>query len=204
MHELGHNLGLRHGGDENTNDKPNYLSVMNYLYQLNGLPEIGNDEGDRFYYSNSYHARNATCYSGLNQGPDESYTAFRLDYSNGSAIDLNVASLNENLGLGETGSDNVDFNCNGDGTQTGVSVGSGTWSDHDDWSNLQLDFGGYDLLSNQGISLRSIQQRQSESLLRLPDPVGNDRSPVAEETARLAESLPSAYFLRQQQRASQP
>jgi len=30
MHELGHNLGLRHGGGDNINCKPNYLSVMNY------------------------------------------------------------------------------------------------------------------------------------------------------------------------------
>lgn len=59
MHELGHNLGLRHGGgvsatpDPNTcyppdcedectvpaapNYKPNYLSVMNYRYQLSGI-----------------------------------------------------------------------------------------------------------------------------------------------------------------------
>ena len=37
MHELGHTLGLYHGG-AGTNDyncKPNYLSVMNYLYQFN-------------------------------------------------------------------------------------------------------------------------------------------------------------------------
>ena len=43
MHELGHNLGLLHGGDENTNHKPNYISNMNYLFQFgikqeNGLP----------------------------------------------------------------------------------------------------------------------------------------------------------------------
>src|SRR5439155_12618084 len=30
MHELGHNLNLRHGGFNNDNCKPNYLSVMNY------------------------------------------------------------------------------------------------------------------------------------------------------------------------------
>jgi hypothetical protein len=30
MHELGHNLGLRHGGDDDVNFKPNYPSVMNY------------------------------------------------------------------------------------------------------------------------------------------------------------------------------
>ena len=35
MHELGHNFGLRHGGDfNNPNCKPNYFSVMNYLYQF--------------------------------------------------------------------------------------------------------------------------------------------------------------------------
>lgn len=39
MHELGHNFGLRHGGgDEDVpNYKPNYLSVMNYRYQFNGI-----------------------------------------------------------------------------------------------------------------------------------------------------------------------
>ena len=28
VHELGHNLGLQHGGDETCNYKPNYSSVM--------------------------------------------------------------------------------------------------------------------------------------------------------------------------------
>jgi hypothetical protein len=32
MHELGHSLGLRHGGTENRNYKPNYFSIMNYSY----------------------------------------------------------------------------------------------------------------------------------------------------------------------------
>jgi hypothetical protein len=34
MHELGHNLSLRHGGFENVNCKPNYPSRMNYAYQF--------------------------------------------------------------------------------------------------------------------------------------------------------------------------
>ena len=38
MHEWGHNFGRRHGGDLfEPNCKPQYLSVMNYLYQLRGL-----------------------------------------------------------------------------------------------------------------------------------------------------------------------
>ena len=41
MHELGHNLGLQHGGGDGTNYKPNYLSIMNYLFQLRGLDVAG-------------------------------------------------------------------------------------------------------------------------------------------------------------------
>ena len=37
MHEFGHNLGLRHGGNQNTNRKINYISIMSYNYQLGGL-----------------------------------------------------------------------------------------------------------------------------------------------------------------------
>lgn len=35
MHELGHTLGLLHGGRDITNFKPNYLSVMSYYRQWN-------------------------------------------------------------------------------------------------------------------------------------------------------------------------
>jgi hypothetical protein len=34
MHELGHNLNLLHGGNANTNCKPNYLSIMNYMFEF--------------------------------------------------------------------------------------------------------------------------------------------------------------------------
>lgn len=37
VHELGHNLNLRHGGNTNCNYKPNYNSVMNYRYQFPGV-----------------------------------------------------------------------------------------------------------------------------------------------------------------------
>jgi len=40
MHELGHTLNLRHGGDVNANCKPNYLSVMNYDLQF-GISRTG-------------------------------------------------------------------------------------------------------------------------------------------------------------------
>jgi hypothetical protein len=52
MHEFGHTAGLGHGGDALPNCKPNYLSVMNYLFQLGGLmdadgnPHLGYSEAD--------------------------------------------------------------------------------------------------------------------------------------------------------------
>ena len=40
MHELSHNFGLTHSGNpyDAITQKPNHLSVMNYLFQLSGLP----------------------------------------------------------------------------------------------------------------------------------------------------------------------
>ena len=41
LHMLGHNLGMRHGGNDQVKNKPNYLSVMNPLFQINGLGHAG-------------------------------------------------------------------------------------------------------------------------------------------------------------------
>ena len=76
MHELGHTLGLHHGGaqfdplgvDARFNYKPNYFSVMNYNWQV---PQSWHTPGGR-----------------------------RLDYSRTSLMDLNEANLTEPAGLG--------------------------------------------------------------------------------------------------------
>jgi hypothetical protein len=52
MHELGHNLGLLHGGQDNIVGKPNYFSVMNYAFQTRGLIYMGRNRGT-FDYSHS-------------------------------------------------------------------------------------------------------------------------------------------------------
>jgi hypothetical protein len=47
MHELGHNLNLKHGGNEHLpNFKPNYESIMNYMFQTIGLRGILGHEND--------------------------------------------------------------------------------------------------------------------------------------------------------------
>jgi hypothetical protein len=51
LHEFGHSLGLRHGGFENSNCKPNYFSVMSYGRQFNeagaALGTLGGIVGSR-------------------------------------------------------------------------------------------------------------------------------------------------------------
>lgn len=51
MHELGHTLGLGHGGCDADNYKPNYLSIMNYPFQTSGLIS-DNDQTNIIDYSN--------------------------------------------------------------------------------------------------------------------------------------------------------
>jgi len=185
MHELGHNLGLLHGGNENDNYKPNYISIMNYLYQLSGLPDIGNDEGDRVYYSSNFHSQSGTCYSGLSNSNTTS--TFKMDYSHGSGASFNFAAINETLGLGQAGSSGVDFNCDGDASDTSTTMTdangdlSGTITDYDDWGNINLLFQRSFSGSNHGsFSIYSSSDAPDESELMI-ERVGDDRSPVAEE-----------------------
>lgn len=51
MHELGHCLGLGHGGGDGINCKPNYLSMMNYDFQTTGIPSSTPGGSARFDYS---------------------------------------------------------------------------------------------------------------------------------------------------------
>jgi uncharacterized repeat protein (TIGR01451 family) len=41
MHEFGHVIGLQHGGNDGFNNKPNYLSVMNYTFQACSVTNYG-------------------------------------------------------------------------------------------------------------------------------------------------------------------
>jgi uncharacterized repeat protein (TIGR01451 family) len=79
MHELGHALGLDHGGDEEANRKPNYLSVMNYSLQ-GGIP------------------RGAT-------PPGESAPPRTVDYSRDPLPSLDKDRLKESAGIGSGLSD---------------------------------------------------------------------------------------------------
>ncbi len=198
MHELGHNLGLKHGGNIDENYKPNYYSIMNYMYQLWGLPVIGtNREGDRYYYyrwqdvgdtsfSNHYFAGYSpnNAHYALHRGPTNKNMV--IDYSDGSGIDINENSINESTGLGRTGTAGVDFN--GDGVISGTISTNlnptevsniNPLKDYNDWTNINLFFARTWSGDIQGAKLKV-----NEKLIILPDPVGDDRQPIVIETLK--------------------
>lgn len=175
MHELGHNLGLYHGGNDSVNYKPNYVSIMNYLYGY-GLPNKANPDGGHYYYQ--FHQSGKPCsidYWDLQNNPqDTHYFSTPLDYSDGSSSDLNESALNENNGLSRSGAQAVDWDCdgniesnvtfdiNGDGNQT-------TLSDYDDWGNLDFVF----QRQFSGTQESRIGKTDPEMIL-MPDHVGSD------------------------------
>jgi hypothetical protein len=179
MHEFGHNLGLYHGGDENTNYKPNYLSVMNYLHQLQGLPTIGDNEGDRYYLQYDCTAQ----YTSLTNPYYEDPANFVLDYSNGSSSVLNeISNLDESIGFGRASSTNIDFNCNGTDTDVLVDYDlnrdSATTSltDHDDWSAIEIIF------ATKSAGQNGIQPLHQKTIISV-NPVWDDIQPTAQEEA---------------------
>lgn len=57
MHELGHTLGLRHGGYDDINNKSEYFSIMNYLFPI-GIPKQNVTPPFSVDYSDSAVVRN--------------------------------------------------------------------------------------------------------------------------------------------------
>ncbi len=147
MHELGHTLNLRHGGDQydpapgmdyRYNFKPNYHSIMNYTWQM----------------------------------PNPAYaSSWLLDYSRKMLPELDESSLNEPIGIqGNAGnivpagplpallvneSGPVDWNRDGDANDLGVAADinriratvpaspNDLLTGHNDWKNLRYQLWGH-------------------------------------------------------------
>ncbi|HEX4961634.1 MAG TPA: hypothetical protein VF173_12395 [Thermoanaerobaculia bacterium] len=140
MHELGHNLGLQHGGGDNVNNKPNYISIMNYLFQLVGLTRAGLTS--IVDYSNvalnALNEVNLDETTGVGAAASGVATSHWLPAAGGNPAGfVSVADASKAIdwnGNGLLTDKNVAFDVNNDGVQT-------TLTPYDDWKNLKLKGG---------------------------------------------------------------
>ena len=156
MHELGHNFGLVHGSladpasspEKCLVKKPNYISVMNFTYQVasiipaaapGGITLIActtdADCGPPTVTSGRCSTPN-TCFCTDDLGPVPLNPAgnnvcYRPDYAEDNLLNLNETTLNENVGVGGPSTlDDIVWYWNAGGTLPGPSNGSPI-----DWNN---------------------------------------------------------------------
>lgn len=165
MHELGHALGLNHGGGDHRKYKPNYLSVMNYWFQLDGvwMP----DSDNIFDYSRAGADLDETKLlenSALTADPRLTAFGSRFWCCYGCPISSQVKDIPSVVKPG------VDWNCNGTiGATVSVDVNDdqdATLLDgYDDWSNLQFTAGGVThLLPEKQTSVGSISVQEADAI----------------------------------------
>ncbi len=168
LHELGHNLGLDHGGpydgtaERQLNYKPNFISVMNYAYQLQGITTA--DRPNRTNCTSDHTDTGAivACPVRIDfQDTTPVLTAAGLLHN----LDEHAGMLNEPNGV-NTGNNDVvywyhpgrhagpgtgpiDFDFNGDGaieapiaaaTQINNDASFDLLQSHRDWNALRYDF----------------------------------------------------------------
>jgi PKD repeat protein len=135
VHELGHNLGFGHGGNDEHNYKPNYFSIMNYWWAIDGISQNGGRFIDyqRFTIPN-LNENNLNEGVGLNAGG--LLTGYETNYYCPNGTPRTVPADGP-----------IDWNCDGDTNDTGISVDindSGsieTLQSQDDWSEALFDRG---------------------------------------------------------------
>jgi len=135
MHELGHDLELRHGGVDHNNCKPNYLSVMSYTRQFAGNPINGRPLD---YSRSALPTLNEAALSepaGIGGGPT-SVTAFGPPLV---SVVLGAGAINWNKDADATDV-GVARDVNNFGAGSGCSGTGSSLPGYDDWANVKYDF----------------------------------------------------------------
>ena len=142
LHELGHTFSLTHGGTYYTdplnpslasydaNCKPNFVSVMNYLFQVRGFPDGGYDYSGQTLPQLSESALNETTGIGNDTSTGQPSPHFTRWYGPPNALDMKLQA--------SSGGRYATMHCDGtpitDGAQV-VRVDGSTFSSPIDWNN---------------------------------------------------------------------
>ena len=185
VHELGHTLGLRHGGLDDVNGKPNYLSLMNYDYNLgDGL--IRDDNPGVLDYSR-FDLAPLDLDAGLEESigvvevpgtvtPQGYGILYHCADGNGGSADLRSAKV---LSA-------VDWNCDGDTSDSDITGSvarggeypeDGILTSRNDWTSITFSGGlrgglqtGGEPADEEGLDYQSWRQTPREYAVEVFDP----------------------------------
>ena len=148
MHELGHNLGLHHGGNDDLLNKPNYLSVMNYNFQLTGLLRTSLTyvlDYSRFAISLNETALDETQGFGVTSGPAADFLSIGICRGTAQTVWGVAAGPTDFDCSGGAPAGSVSADINGDGNKTALPP-------FVDWPALVFSGG---LVGGSGVTLPS-------------------------------------------------
>lgn len=155
MHELGHTLGLGHGGIDTQQQKTNYLSSMSYRWTLRGMILADDPDGETwpdYSHDSLLDLDESFLFEPLGVAPtvfDPDFN-YLLEYECGDTrvlVDPLVGTTGVSAGVGNPWpTPSIDWNCNGFIDQVWVQAdvnGDGEIASspgHDDWANLNMVF----------------------------------------------------------------
>jgi CSLREA domain-containing protein len=170
MHELGHNLGLRHGGSDDIKFKPNYLSVMNYAFTETGF-WYGGEEGEIDYSRTELPPLQETDLDeskGLGGDPSsETYgTRWACPGEDSNSVPITGFEIfanrptNWNCNTNSQGKPHIEShvraNINGNRDANGNGIFTDTLQGHFDWDKLVYDGGDIGKTTSQYQSLNRV------------------------------------------------
>lgn len=187
MHELGHDLGLAHGGNDEVNYKPNYLSIMNYSFQMGGLI-INRTDGHYDYSRFDLPVLDESQLSepyGLNGDPEiDNYgTKFHITFP---FLCIPDSISNFSFTVAEQANGPVNWDCNvgvdQDPVQEDVNNDGiiSTLRSHNDWANLDYTAGG---IGSEGTPPPIIIT--SEALQQIPEEITPEQNALIQRTNKM-------------------
>jgi len=176
MHEFGHTLGLRHGGGDNFNCKPNYLSIMSYPLQFKTvITDRRLNYSDRVLLQLSESALSEPTGIGGAGLP----TGTRTVYGPGTAkLTEAIGPINWNAPTNKTTTDTVsNLDVNQIGNVSGCDGAGTTLVGFNDWASLvynlraALDFS--DGIHSSAEEVLEITEPQAQELVNVTDADGD-------------------------------
>ena len=149
IHEFGHNLGLTHGGTDHVNYKPNYISIMSYFFQIDGLYRSGHWNNYDYQRTTPYTLNENALYEANGIGSVSAGYGTKWYCPNGAVRSTTVPYP-------------IDWNCNGviDSTAVAVDINHDlvktTLYSQTNWKSLVYNGGQIGGISLEGVKTQLV------------------------------------------------